>query len=88
MGLIQNFSVIPDPPAHATMGPAARDEPSCVADIPQRVSAFFCRGRSSYFETLYLLDEQYRFVGISGVSARSDGARGGSKILQSASKKS
>src|ERR1700692_69364 len=26
MGLIQNFSVIPDPPAHATMGVAARDE--------------------------------------------------------------
>ena len=25
-GLIQNFSVIPDPPAHATMGVAARDE--------------------------------------------------------------
>jgi iron complex transport system substrate-binding protein len=41
-----------------------------MADIPRRVSAFFSRGRSSCFETLYLLDEQDRVVGISGYVVR------------------
>jgi len=36
---------------------------------------FFCRGRASYFETLYLLGEQDRVVGISGYVVRPPQAR-------------
>jgi iron complex transport system substrate-binding protein len=36
---------------------------------------FFCRGRASYFETLYLPGEQERIVGISGYVVRPPQAR-------------
>jgi hypothetical protein len=36
---------------------------------------FFCRGRSSYFETLHLLDEQNCIVGICGYVVRPPRAR-------------
>jgi ABC-type hemin transport system substrate-binding protein len=36
---------------------------------------FFCRGRASYFETLYLPGEQERIVGISGYVVRPPRAR-------------